>query len=81
MKLNKNQKTILLVTTLAIAMTLIYVPYGGSDGKMFYIDGWNFIWNVEDDIHIKLVLTEWLCLIIMNVLLLFYAKDNWLVVS
>ncbi len=77
MKFNSKQRKIFLITLLALIATLFYVPTGVSAHGGFFIEGWGAIWKVRDeDIHIKLVLMEWLGIILIACLLfLFFNND------
>jgi len=75
MKINSNQKNVLLFFLLLFLSSIVYIPEMELDHSMTMFEGWTFIWNLYTDIHLKILFIEWFGIFVLGTGLFFYFKD------
>ncbi len=75
MKINSKQKNVLLFFLILFLTSIIYVPEMERIGQNTFLQGWDFIWNLFTDIHLKILFIEWFGIFVLGGGLFFYFKE------
>jgi len=72
--MNDTQRRIFLIALTLFAISILYVPEGVMKGTVAIFYGWNFIWELERDIVLKILFLEWTAIGVIGGGLIFYCK-------
>jgi uncharacterized membrane protein len=76
--MNKNQKNVLIFALALFFASIIYVPemyvYNGNASH----SGWVFLWDLSEDINLKILIVEWLGIFVigLGIFLLFKSPTQ-----
>ena len=72
--MNKNQKRVTLAFIALIFVSVLYVPEEYKYGSMVEFYGYTFIWDLTYSIDLKIILTEWVGIILISLALYKYYE-------
>lgn len=75
--MNDFQKKVLLSTLGAFLISIIYVPeaFVSQYGQVTH-QGWTLIWDLIDELNIKILVVEWVGILVIGGGLFFYFKSE-----
>ena len=76
MIMNEIQKKVLLVFLGLFLISIIYIPQTFTQNNLPVLTEWVLIWKIYLEINFKLLLIEWVGLIVICFGLLFYFKES-----
>ena len=76
MQMNEEQKKILLVSLGLFLLSIIYVPEMVINETITISHGWDFIWNLSFEINLKVLIIEWIGIVVIGSGLFFYFKTK-----
>jgi hypothetical protein len=76
MQMNENQKKILLTSLGLFLLSIIYVPEMVINNTIAISHGWDFIWNLSFEINLKVLIIEWIGIVVIGSGLFFYLKTK-----
>jgi hypothetical protein len=74
--MNEEQKKVLLVSLILFFLSVIYVPEMVINKGTSISYGWDFIWNLSYEINLKVLIIEWIGIIVLGGGLFFYFKQK-----
>jgi hypothetical protein len=74
--MNEIQKKVLLVFLGLFLISIIYIPQTFTQNNLPVLTEWVLIWKIYLEINFKLLLIEWVGLIVICFGLLFYFKES-----
>ena len=73
--MNKNQKNLLLALVVAMLLSVLFVPEEENFNNIAFFSGFAFIGNLTDQISLKVILIEWVAIIVIFFALYKYFED------
>lgn len=73
--MNASQKRVLLTSLIIFIMSIAYIPEQSTYNNHTYHEGWGWIWNLSEEIGLKVLIIEWIGIAVTGLALFLYFKS------